>query len=163
VFRTFTLAIALILLSVGTAAASKPTHVRVTTTGTFDAAAGTLCDFDYHQEFTVVENAIVFGDPADPTRVIDHLTEYVTHTNVATGYTLHEVDHVTATTDLVAGVQRQTGNFWHLRDASGHVVVVQSGQLVFDTATGLLLKRTPNIDPSFAGVICAALGGAPSP
>jgi hypothetical protein len=43
------------------------------------------------------------------------------------------------------------------------LVVVQAGQLLFDTETGELLKFTPNITPGFADVICPALGGAPAP
>jgi hypothetical protein len=41
-------------------------------------------------------------------------------------------------------------------------VVVHSGQDIFDTNTGELVKVTPNDNPDFAAVICPALGGSPA-
>ena len=56
--------------------------------------------------------------------------------------------------------EKDVGVFWHLRDASGKMVLVHAGQLRFDE-TGLI-KFTPNLNPDFAAVICPALGGNPA-
>jgi hypothetical protein len=88
-----------------------------------------------------------------------HETQYVTHTNLETGYILHEVDYLALKFDASEALFKQVGIFWHLRDASGKIVVVQAGQLVFNNDTGELLKFTPSINPDFASVICPALGG----
>jgi hypothetical protein len=85
-----------------------------------------------------------------------------THTNLDTGYSLTEVDHFTAEFDDGTARYKQVGIFWHLRDPSGKLVVVQAGQSIFDTNTGELLKVTPNNNPDFAAVICPALGGSPA-
>ena len=95
-----------------------------------------------------------------PNSIIQGLTT-VTHTNLDTGYVLTELDHVTVTFDNVAGTQKQVGIFWHLRDASGKIVLVQAGQVVFD-ASGDVIKVTPNFNPDFAAVACPALGGQPA-
>ena len=58
--------------------------------------------------------------------------------------------------------EKQVGLIWHLRDASGNLVVVGAGEALIDTSTGELLKFTPNFKPDFAAVICPALGGAPA-
>jgi hypothetical protein len=107
-------------------------------------------------------STIVFGDPNDATRFIEHVALVKTHTNVDTGFTLSEFDHFTI--EFNAGTERvgQMGIFWHLRDPSGNLVVVQAGQVLFDTGTGELLKMTPNVNPDFAAVICPALGGSPA-
>jgi hypothetical protein len=118
--------------------------------------------FEYSASFTAEENMIVFGDPNDPTKVIDHISLVKTHTNVETGYSLTDVDHFTV--EFNAGMERfkQVGVAWHLRDAQGKLVVVQAGQLVFDTGTGEIVKGTPSLNPDFAAVICPALGGNPA-
>ena len=94
------------------------------------------------------------------TRTIDHIELHVTHTNLATGFTLTEVDHFTVVT-ASDGQNKQVGIFWHLRNADGKIVLVQAGQMVF-SATGEVLKFTPNTNPDFAAVICPALGGHPA-
>jgi hypothetical protein len=57
---------------------------------------------------------------------------------------------------------RVVGIFWHLRDADGKIVLVQSGQLVINLETGEIFEVTPAINPDFAAVICPALGGQPA-
>jgi hypothetical protein len=153
--------LAVLAYSASTAAAA-PTHLRFTVSDTDFAPAGELCDFDYSAPFTADVNSIVFGDPNNPTRVIDHVTLIKTHTNLDTGYSLTEVDHFTQTFDAGTARFKQVGVFWHLRDPSGNLVVVHAGQIVFDTTTGELVKATPNSGPDFAAVICPALGGSPA-
>jgi hypothetical protein len=151
-----------VLAYTASAAATGPTHMKFSITDADFAPAGELCDFDYYAPFTAEVNTILFGDPDNPTRVIDHVTLIKTHTNVDTGYSLTEVDHFTQEFDAGAARFTSVGNLWHLRDASGKLVVVHSGQDVFDTNTGELLKVTPNDNPDFAAVICPALGGSPA-
>jgi len=58
----------------------------------------------------------------------------------------------------------QVGIFWHLRDPSGHVVLVKARQAILDTATGNVISFTPNsgFDQTYAQIICPALGGSPA-
>ena len=50
--------------------AAGPLHVKSTDSGSFTFAAGELCDFNYEETFTVVDNASIFGDPDNPDKVI---------------------------------------------------------------------------------------------
>ncbi len=138
--------------------AAPPTHLQFTFTGSFDVPAGGLCDFAYHQEFTVDERITLFANG----RVIAHDTQFVTHVNADTGFALSEVDHIQFMFDPSTERFRQVGLVWHLRDAEGKLVVVQAGQLLIDTNTGEIVKATPNFNPDFAGIICPALGGEPA-
>ena len=134
-------------------AAAAPERFTETFEGTNFIAAGELCDFDYLQTFSGTDDVTIFGD-----RVQVHETLTVSHTNVDTNYTLTENDRLFFT--FKADSEKDVGIFWHLRDASGKMVVVQAGQLRFDE-TGLI-KFTPNLNPDFAAVICPALGGNPA-
>jgi hypothetical protein len=162
------LVLSLVSLVVAFAAASSsaapPTHLKSTFSTDFTAPAGTFCDFNYFNSVTFELNSIVFGDPKNPTRIIVHLTEFVRHINLDTGYTLTEVDHFTDNYDLAGAKQqaKQVGLVWHLRDPSGKLVVVQAGQVLIDFNTGEILKATPNLNPDGAAVICPALGGSPA-
>ena len=122
-----------------------------------------MCDFHYIQTFTVRFNAIIFGDPAAPSRSIEHVGFTITHTNLDTGYALTEKGTVTIQISAEDARQREVGVPWHLRDPNGKVVVHYAGQLLLDTDTGEVLKVTANLSPGFAEVICPALGGAPAP
>jgi hypothetical protein len=86
----------------------------------------------------------------------------VVHRNVDTGYTLTE----TVRTHFVFDAARQTvmltGQNWRLRDPEGKIVVVHSGNLLFDLEQGELVRVTPNFGPDFAEVLCPALGGSPA-
>ena len=117
-----------------------------------------MCDFDFSQSFTIVDTGVFFDDES----FLISETAYVTNTNVDTGYTLTEVVHYALKLDASDGRIKQAGLIVHLRDAAGKLVVVQAGQLVFDTETGELLKVTPAVNPDFAGMICPALGGQPA-
>jgi hypothetical protein len=150
-------------LSAPAALADQPTHViRQTVSGSFSAPAGTLCDFNYQNDFTVVDTGVIFGDPDNPDRVVINETEYNTHINLDTGYTLTEVDQIVFHFDASDATEKNVGIFWHLRDPDGRIVVVQAGQQLFNTDTGELLRVTPNLNPDFAAVICPALGGQPA-
>lgn len=153
--------LAALVLSATAALADPPTHTKFTISDTFTAPAGTACDFNYQVSFTIEFNVITFGDPNNPTRFIDHETQYVTHVNLDTGYTLTEVDHATFQ-DNGTGRFKTVGLVWHLRDPSGKIVVVHAGQLIIDLNTGEILKATPNVGTDAAAIICPALGGSPA-
>jgi hypothetical protein len=133
-----------------------------TFSGSFTIPAGEGCDFTYEETFTDVDNTLIFGDPENPDRVITRETEYITHTNADTGYSLSEVDQLVFTFTSADAHFKQVGVFWALRDASGKLLVQQAGQLVFNTDTGEVVKVTPHFNPDFGAVICPALGGNPA-
>lgn len=155
---------ALLIVALGGTAASaasaaRPNHIlKQTFSDAFSAPAGELCDFNFSQSFTIVDTGVFFDDES----FVISETAYVTNTNVDTGYTLTEVVHNAVKLDASDGRIAQAGLLVHLRDAAGKLVVVQAGQLVFDTETGELLKVTPAVNPDFAGLICPALGGQPA-
>jgi hypothetical protein len=142
--------------------AAGPLHEKSTFSDSFTVAAGELCDLNYMQTFTVVDNTLIFGDPENPDKVITYETEYNTHTNTDTGYSLSEVDHIVFTFTSADAHFKQVGVFWALRDASGRLVVQQAGQQVFNTDSGEVVKVTPHFGPDFAAVLCPALGGNPA-
>jgi hypothetical protein len=160
--RRIVVLVVVALMSLGLApsvAAAGPTHERMVFEWEFSEPAGGLCDFEYAQSGYGVNNVITWGDPAAPTTQIVNGPIVVTHWNSGTGYTL--VEKASYTGVYRAGDTRQwlVGLYWHLRDADGKLVVVQAGQLLFDTSDGSLIKVTPNLNPDFAAVICPALGG----
>jgi hypothetical protein len=157
---SFGLLIVALGATAGTAGtAAKPTHIlKESFSDTFSAPAGELCDFNFSQSFTIVDTGVFFDDES----FVISETAHVTNTNVDTGYTLTEVVHYTLQLRASDARIKQAGLIVHLRDASGKLVVVQAGQLVFNTETGELLKVTPAVNPDFAGVICPALGGQPA-
>jgi hypothetical protein len=155
------LAVTVLTLAVA-ASAAGPLHEKSTFSGSVTFAAGELCDFNYEETFTVVDNALIYGDPENPDKVIVQETTYVTHTNLDTGYSLSEVDHVVLTFTSADARFKQVGIFWALRDASGKLVLQQAGQAVFNTDTGEVIKVTPHFNPDFAAVNCPALGGNPA-
>jgi hypothetical protein len=164
--RGLALACGLAAFAVGmappTAFADSPVHEMDEFSGEELLPAGTVCDFNYLQTFTLGINAIIFGDPADPSRSIEHASFTVTHTNLDTGYTLTEKGIVTIQISAEDARQKEVGVPWHLRDLSGKLVVHHAGQMLLDTDTGEILKVTANLSPGFAEVICPALGGAPA-
>ena len=146
----------IVALGASAASAAKPTHIlKESFSDSFSAPAGTLCDFNFSQSFTIVDTGVFFDDDS----FVLSETAYVTNTNVDTGHSLSEVVHYTLQLDASAGLIKQAGLIVHLRDASGKLVVVQAGQLLIDTETGELVKVTPAVNPDFAAVICPALGG----
>ena len=136
--------------------ADGPRYVTSTMTSDFVFPAGTICDFDFHNVFTLTDRTAIFPD-----KMIDHLVSFATDTNLTTGFTLTDgPDHNTVIT-AADGQMKFVGIFFQLRDASGKFVAVNAGQAVF-SATGEILKFTPHINPSDANVLCTALGGHPA-
>jgi hypothetical protein len=139
------------------ALADQPAHFQGTLTlPPVDRPAGTLCDFHYYETVVVDFNELDFSNGA----ITEHLALTIAHTNLDTGYTLTDTDHYTQTFSP-DGTQRLVGLVWHLRDASGKLVLVQAGQLLLD-ANGMPIRFTPNFNPDFAAVACTALGGHPA-
>ena len=136
--------------------ADGPQHVKDTFSFDFVLPAGQFCDFDQRVVGTVTDNSIIFPD-----KTIDQTELQITHTNQATGFALTETDNFVVQFTAADGQTKEVGIFWHLRNADGKIVVVQAGQLVF-SASGEVLKFTPNINPDNAAVICPALGGNPA-
>ena len=135
--------------------ADGPQHVKSTFTFENPQPPGAFCDFNYGEVATVSLDAIIF----DSTET-DHIAATVIHTNLDTGFSLTEVDQFTVFT-AADGQTKTVGIFWHLRNADGQLVVVQSGQLVI-SPTGEIVKVTPAVNPDKAAVICPALGGQPA-
>lgn len=156
-----TLLVGISVAAVGAASAggtSKPEHLKGAEAFSFDLPAGTLCNFNYHLSLAIDYNLVVSGDG---TAWVERDHQAATHTNLDSGYTLTESDSIGLHTDLVAGVQRQVGLVWHLRDPDGKIVVVHAGQVWFELTNdgSLVVDFTPNSNPDFAAVICPALGG----
>jgi len=135
--------------------ADGPQHVKSTFSFENPQPPGAFCDFNYGEVATVSLDAIIF----DSTET-DHIAATVIHTNLDTGFSLTEVDQFTVFT-AADGQTKTVGIFWHLRNADGQLVVVQSGQLVI-SPTGEIVKVTPAVNPDKAAVICPALGGQPA-
>jgi hypothetical protein len=156
-----TTAATLLSLTAGTARADSATHYSASFSFTTDAPAGTLCDFHYEGAFTIRYTLTIAPNGEDFT---EQQTQYNTHTNLDTGYSLSEVDHTSFAGQVQSGRSVNTGIFWHLRDASGNNVLVNAGEATFDINTGELISFTPNssFDQTFAQIICPALGGSPA-
>jgi len=141
-----------------------PVHVKETLGPFgFDRPAGTLCDFDYHEEDVITRNSKRWYDEAGGlVRVEAQLDFWVLHRNVDTGLTLIEEFSVAAHIDFVTGEERLSGQNWHLRDDDGRLVLVGSGLIVTDLGTGEVISETTNARADFAEANCTALGGAPA-
>jgi hypothetical protein len=120
--------------------------------------AGTFCDFKYGESATGTGTQVNLDD----SRSVAHITVNVTHVNEDTGYTLTERDEATGNVNFLTGHLIEVGLMWNLRDASGHLVVIQAGEIVIDANTGEVVSFTPNTNPDAAAVICPALGGSPA-
>jgi hypothetical protein len=142
-------------VAVPSAFADQPTMTPINDSGTLDFPAGTACDFHYFVSFTDTGSQTVFSD-----RTEAHFVETVTHVNVDTGYTLTERDQINLTI-YPDGTAKEVAIVWHLRDASGKLVVEHAGQVIVDPS-GNIVKITPHIGPAGAALICPALGGSPA-
>ena len=95
-------------------------------------------------------------------RLLTTREENLIHTNLDTGYTLHETVHYITDVDRVANEVEVVGNHWHLRDADGNRVVFRSGLEIVDLLTFDTVKHTPQVGAGYENVICPALGGNPA-
>lgn len=157
-------AVVLLAIMAGVAGADPAVHGKSSFPSEVTFPAGTLCDFTYHGAFRT-DDIFTFV-PANGL-FTDQETQYNTHTNVDTGYSLTEVDHSNVVFNPVPAPDGHgvlAGIFWHLRDPSGKVVLVKAGDLTFDPVTGDVIRYTPNtvFDKTFAEIICPALGGSPA-
>ena len=151
-----------IALAPAVLAAGGPVHERSPFVLDVTFAPGEMCDFEYHQTVTGINNVTTWGDPAAPTKQIVTGPIEITHTNVGSGDTLTEKDSYQIIFEPGDARYREMGLAWHLRDADGRLVVVQAGLLAIDLTDGSLVKITPNRNPDFAAVLCPALGGSPA-
>ena len=151
----------LVTAGAGTAVAGSPAfHTRFSFSGQNVYPAGTLCDFTLSDTFTAEINFMAAPNGQNATLV----TANVTHTNEDTGYSLTEFDATNTLARPLSSTVMVVGLVWHLRDASGQVVLVQAGEATIDLATGNVISFTPNssFDQSYAQIICPALGGSPA-
>jgi hypothetical protein len=144
-------------------AAAPPIRETISFSEAFDFPAGEICDFAYHREITVTGTLFIFSDKqGNVVREMDVSRVQVLHRNSDTGYTLTE----SIRSHFVFSERNQTvmltGQNWQLRDAEGRIVVVHSGNLLFDVEQGELVRVTPNFAPEFPEVLCPALGGQPA-
>ncbi len=151
----------LLTAGAGPALAADPAfHNKFSFSGENVYPAGTLCNFLLDDTFTAKVNFIAAPNGENATLV----TLNVTHTNEDTGYSLTEFDSTNTLVQAYSSVMIQVGINWHLRAASGQLVLVQAGEATFDLATGNLVSFTPNsgLNQTYAQVICPALGGSPA-
>jgi hypothetical protein len=144
------------------AAAAQPDRQPFSFNYSVDRAAGLLCDFAYHEEGSVTGWDQVFVDGnGNYLRDTAHGTATVIHVNADTGYYLTE--SITSQTTFTDRTQtlRFAGQNWMLRDPSGRVVAVHSGNLTINFETGDF-RATPNLSPEFAETLCPLLGGNPA-
>ena len=153
------IAIGAMLVCATAAQAQQVTRSVFPVSGSNTEPAGTLCDVAVRNSFTGTVALTIFGDPDNPTRVIEHDTFNVVHTNLATGQYATEFNRGTA--HSVGDTTRLTGLFfWHVRDESGKLVLNGAGQLIFQ-GDGQVVKQTPGLhaDPS---LLCPIIGANPA-
>jgi hypothetical protein len=147
------------------AAAAAPIKEPIEFSYSADYAAGTLCDFNLHEEVTVTGwGEIFFDQDGNYVRDTAHITVAVTHTNSDTGYVLTEAgDHQIQTFVDATQQVKVVGLNGLLRDSTGKLVLAAAaGQLIFDVSAGEVTKVTPNFGSDFAAIVCPALGGNPA-
>jgi len=141
------------------AQAQQVTHIGGPISGSNVAPAGTLCDVAVKTTFTGTVRVTLFGDPNNPTRVIEHDTFNVVHTNLATGQYATEFNAGTA--HSIGATTKLTGLFmWHVRNEAGRLVLNGAGMLTFNDSG--VTKQTPGLhnDPS---LLCPIIGANPAP
>lgn len=128
-----------------------------------DFPAGTICDFNYHEEDTFTGwDEIFFDQAGNYVRDTLHTTVAVTHVNSDTGYVLTEVDHTIQTFVDATQQVKVVGVVWLLKDSTGRVVLAHAGEIIFDFSVDGVTKVTPNFGGDFAEELCPALGGNPA-
>jgi hypothetical protein len=146
------------------AAATAPIKEPIEVSYSADFPAGTICDFNYHEDVTITGwDEIFFDQAGNFVRDTVHLTIAVTHVNSDTGYVLTEAgDHLSQTFVDATQQVKVVGLNGLLKDSTGKVVLALAGQLIFDVSIGEITKVTPNFGTDFAGLVCPALGGNPA-
>jgi hypothetical protein len=143
--------------------AEPPAHTKkIVEDSVWDAPAGGICDFHLHVEGRLEINYTEFSNGGWQW----HGRYTATLTNVDTGFALEEADRWNQNFDPQSERYKWTGINWHIRTPDGGMVVVAAGEVLWDTATGEIVKITPNTSEfamDFADVICSALGGNPAP
>jgi hypothetical protein len=162
--RAILFALATVFLSAGAAlAASAPVKESFEFSLSRDFPAGTVCDFNYHEDVTGSGwDETFFDEAGNYVRDTVHLTIAVTHTNVDTGYVLTEVDHGSQTFVDATQTLKVVAIQWLLKDSTGRVVLAHAGLVIFDESLGEVTKVTPNVGGDFADELCPALGGNPA-
>jgi hypothetical protein len=136
------------------AQAQQVTRLSFPISGSNTAAAGTICDVAVRNSFTGTVSLTIFGDPRNPTKVIEHDTFNIVHTNLATGQFATEFNRGTAHT--VGDTTKLTGLFfWHVRDESGKLVLNGAGMLTFRDDE--VLKETPGLHAD-SSLLCPIIG-----
>ena len=138
--------------------AEQVTHIGGPISGSNIAPAGTQCDVAVKTTFTGTVRLTIFGDPNNPTRVIEHDTFNVVHTNMATGQFATEFNVGTA--HSVGNTTKLTGLFmWHVRNEAGKLVLNGAGMLTFND-TGVT-KQTPGLHAD-GSLLCPIIGAKPA-
>jgi hypothetical protein len=140
--------------------AQTVTHQTFPVSGSNTFPAGAVCDVAVRNSFTGTVSLTLFGDPNNPTKVIEHDTFNVVHTNLATGQYATEFNRGTA--HSTGNTTRLTGLFfWHVRNEAGKLVLNGAGTLTFNDETGDVLKQTPGLHPD-PSLLCRIIGANPA-
>jgi hypothetical protein len=151
--------IAAMLFFVASAGAQQVTRLVNHVSGSNIAPAGTQCDVAVKTAFLGTAATFIFGDPDNPTKVIEHDTFNVVHTNLATGQYATEFNRGNAISK--GGTTKLTGVFfWHVRNEAGKLVLNGAGMLTFDDS-GDVLKQTPGLHAD-GSLLCPIIGANPA-
>ena len=154
------------LLGVGAPAlAAQPTRETETFTFTSKSPAGQTCDFPLRDTITVTFTVLTLTDASgDAVLEVEHGTGTITHTNLATGYTLTEVGPLNSVRRPESNTGSTMGIQWHLRDPSGKIVLTVAGRLTYSLYPFDILTITPRVERylDYAQTICPLLGGSPA-
>jgi hypothetical protein len=159
------LAVAVNMFAAQGASALTPQRVHFSFSDSHTFPAGTLCDFTYHQSFSVTGFDVLFlDDEGNVVRDQMHAVATITHTNKGTGYFLTETDVENSTTYGPANFGRTVGIQWHLRNPDGKIVLTVAGRLTYQLDPFQIISITPRVARffDFPEVICPLLGGSPA-
>jgi hypothetical protein len=95
---------------------------------------------------------------------VEHGTGTITHTNLATGYTLTEVGPLNSVRRPDLNTGSTMGIQWHLRDRNGKIVLTVAGRLTYSLDPFGVFSITPRVERylDYAQTICPLLGGSPA-
>jgi hypothetical protein len=154
------------LLSAGApASAARPTRQTDTITFASKSPAGQTCNFPLRDTITLTIAVMTLTDASgDAVLEVEHGTGTITHTNLATGYTLTEVGPLNSVRSLDSNTGSTMGVQWHLRDPSGKIVLTVAGRLTYSLDPFEIITVTPRVERylDYAQTICPLLGGSPA-